>query len=50
MQAAREFQSTKKVEEALRQLNIDEKKQLSIVKKEENRKKRVERLKVAAES
>ena len=50
MQAAREFQSTKEVEEALRRLNIDEKKQLSIAKKEEKRKERVERLKAAAES
>ena len=50
VQAAREFQSTKEVEEALRRLNIDEKKQLSIAKKEEKRKERVERLKAAAES
>ena len=50
MQAAREFQSTKEVEEALRRLNIDEKKQLSIAKKEEKRKERIERLKAAAES
>ena len=50
MQAAREFQSIKKVTEALRHLNIDEKKQLTIAKKEKKRKEQVERLKVAAES
>ena len=50
VQTAREFQSTKKVTEVLRCLNIVEKKQLTIAKKEKKRKKRVERLRVAVES
>ena len=50
VQTAREFQSTKEVTETLRCLNIDEKKQLTIVKKEKKRKKQIKRLRIAAEN